>query len=71
MCVDNVPIGDIWLNQPKHLLSGLRDTNENAIVDLKKTEELQDFAGFGGDLVDTIQSVGGSSRGERRYGLTP
>jgi uncharacterized protein YutE (UPF0331/DUF86 family) len=34
-------------------LSSLVDLEENTVVDLEETEELKNFAGFRGDLVDT------------------
>lgn len=44
---------DIRLDQTKHLLGSPGDLDENTIVDLEQTEELEDFAGFGRNLVDT------------------
>ena len=35
------------------MLCCLRDLDEHTIVDLEETEELQNFSGFWGDLVDT------------------
>lgn len=48
-----VSVGDPWLDNLQHLEGGLGHANEDTIVDLKKTEELEDLAGLGGDLVDT------------------
>jgi len=48
-----MPISDVWLDELEHLLRSLIDLEENSIVDLEETEELKNFAGFRGDLVDT------------------
>jgi hypothetical protein len=37
----------IWLNETEHLLGRLCNLDEDTIVDLEKTGELKDFAGFG------------------------
>lgn len=58
---DYSPVGDVWLDETKHLLGGLGDADEDAVVDLEETEELQDLAGLGGDLGDT----GGARARER------
>ena len=52
-CLLDLPVGDVGLNQTKHLLGGLRDLDEDTVVDLKQTEELQDLAGLGSNLVNT------------------
>ena len=51
--VHNAPVSDIGLNQTEHLLGRLRDLDEDTIVDLKETEELEDFAGLRCNVVDT------------------
>jgi len=51
-----VAVGDIRVDDGKHLLCGLGKTNEHAIVDLKESKELKDLAGFGGDLADTLDT---------------
>jgi hypothetical protein len=48
-----VTVGNPWLDNLEHLEGGLGQTNENTIVDLKKTEKLEDLAGLWCDLVDT------------------
>ena len=48
-----VPVGDVWLDETEHLLSGPGDLDEYAVVDLEKAEELEDLAGLGRNLVDT------------------
>jgi hypothetical protein len=49
-----VTIGDPRLDNLDHLGGGLGDTDEDTVVDLEETEELEDLARLGGDLVDTI-----------------
>jgi len=49
-----VSVGDPWLDDLKHLKGGLGHADENTIVDLEETEELEDLAGLWCDLVDTI-----------------
>lgn len=48
-----VTIGDPWLDNLQHLKGSLGHANEDAVVDLEKTEELEDLAGLWCDLVDT------------------
>ena len=49
----NTPVSDIGLDKSEHLLSGLGDLNKDTVVDLEKAEELEDFTGLGGYVVDT------------------
>lgn len=49
-------VRDVRLDAQKHLRSGLGDLDENTVVDLEQTEELQDLAGLGGDVVDTLDA---------------
>ena len=51
-----VTVGNPGLDDLDHLSGGLGDTDENTIVDLEKTEELEDLAGLGGNLVDTLDA---------------
>jgi len=51
-----VTIGDPWLNNLQHLESSLGHADKDTIVDLEKTEELEDFAGLWCDLVDTLDT---------------
>merc|ERR1719340_605687 len=41
---------------PQHVNGGLVQLDENTIVDLSETEELQNFANLGSDLVDTTDT---------------
>lgn len=41
------------------MLGSLGDTNEDTVVDLKESEELEDLLGLGGNLGDTVGSVRG------------
>jgi len=49
-------VSDPWLNDPQHLRGGLVDTNKDTVVDLEKTEKLQDLAWLRSDLVDTLDT---------------
>ena len=49
----DAPVGDVGLNKTEHLLGRLRDLNKHTVVDLEEAEELEDFTGLGGDVVDT------------------
>jgi hypothetical protein len=46
-------IGDPRLNNAEHLNGSLGETDEDTVVDLEETEQLQDLTGLGGNLVDT------------------
>jgi hypothetical protein len=49
----DLSVGDVRLNELEHLLGGLGDSDEDTVVDLEESEELQDLLGLGGDLGDT------------------
>lgn len=51
-----VTIGDPRLDNLDHLRSSLGDADEDTIVDLEKTEELEDLAGLRRNLVDTLDT---------------
>lgn len=51
-----VAVGDVGLNELKHLFSGLVDADKDTVVDLEKTEKLQDLTGLGRDVVDTADT---------------
>ena len=51
-----VTVGDEGVDNGQHLLGGLGETDEDTVVDLEQTEELQDLAGLRSDLVDTVSS---------------
>ena len=48
-----VTVGDPRLNNLDHLGNGLGDADKDTVVDLQQTEQLEDLAGLGRDLVDT------------------
>lgn len=48
-----VSIGDEGLDDLQHLAGGLGELDEDTVVDLEKTEELEGLALLGVDLVDT------------------
>lgn len=52
-----VTVGDVGVDDGQHLLGGLGQTDEGTAVDLEQTEQLQDLAGLGSDLVDTGRRV--------------
>lgn len=51
-----VTVGNPGLDDLDHLSGSLGDTDEDTVVDLEKTEELEDLAGLGGNLVDTLNA---------------
>lgn len=51
-----VTVGDPGLDDLEHLGGGLGDLDEDTVVDLEETEELEDLAGLGGHLVDTLDA---------------
>lgn len=48
--------GDEWLDDLQHLHGGAGQLDENTIVDLTESQQLQDLAGLGGHLVDTLDT---------------
>lgn len=51
-----VTVGNEGLNDLEHLRGGLGQTDEDTVVDLEKTEELESLALLGVDLVDTLDT---------------
>lgn len=51
-----VTIGNEWLDDLEHLRGGLGQADEDTVVDLEKTEELESLALLGVDLVDTLDA---------------
>lgn len=50
-----VTVGNVGVDDGQHLLGSLGKTDEGTVVDLEQTEQLEDLAGLGRDLVDTIK----------------
>ena len=50
-----VAIGNVWVDNCEHLLSGLGQSDEDTAVDLEESEELENLAWLGGNLVDTAR----------------
>ena len=50
-----VSVGDEGLDDLQHFAGGLGEPDEDAVVDLKETEELEGLALLGIDLVDTAK----------------
>jgi hypothetical protein len=53
-----ISVSNIGLDDLQHLSGGLGDLDEDAIVDLEKTQKLEGLALLGIDLVDTILLLG-------------
>jgi hypothetical protein len=51
-----VTVGNVRLDQLKHLGSGLVETDKDTVVDLQKTQELENLTGLGGNVVDTTDT---------------
>lgn len=51
-----VTVCDVWVDDCEHLLGGLGQADEDAIVDLKESEELENLAGLWRNLVDTLDT---------------
>lgn len=52
-----VSVGDPWLNDLQHLKGSLGHANEDTVVDLEKTEELENLARLWCNLVDTVLTL--------------
>jgi len=52
-----VTVGNVGVDDGQHLLGGLGQADEGTAVDLDQTEQLEDLAGLGGNLVDTEKKV--------------
>lgn len=50
-----VTVGDVRIDNGQHLRGSFGKTDEDTIVDLEKTEELQNLARLGSNLVDTVE----------------
>ena len=48
-----VSVGNPWLDDLQHLKCGLGHANEDTVVDLEKTKELENLSGLWCDLVNT------------------
>lgn len=51
-----VTVGNVGVDDGQHLLGSLGETNESTRVDLEQTQELEDLAGLGSNLVDTLDT---------------
>ena len=52
----DLTVGNVRVDDLEHLLGGLGDADKDTVVDLEKTEKLEDLLGLGGDLGDTLQA---------------
>ena len=50
-----VTVGDIGVDDGEHLGGSLVQADKDTVVDLEKTQQLQDLAGLGSNLVDTTR----------------
>ena len=48
-----VAVGDVGFDDLEHFQGRFGEFDEDAVVDLEESEELEDLAGLGGDFVDT------------------
>ena len=48
-----VSIGDVGINNRKHLLGSLGETDKDTVIELEQSKELHDLARLWSDLVDT------------------
>lgn len=51
-----VTVGNVGVDNGQHLLGSLGELDEGTRVDLEQTQKLEDLAGLGGDLVDTLDA---------------
>lgn len=49
-------VGNVGLDELEHLRGSLVELDEDTVVDLEQTEELQDLAGLGRNVVDTAET---------------
>ena len=49
-------VGNVGVDQLEHLGGGLGQADEDTVVDLEKTQQLEDLAGLGGNVVDTLDA---------------
>jgi hypothetical protein len=49
-------VSDVRVNQLEHLSSGVGEAEEDTVVNLEKTEQLEDLAGLRSDVVDTLDT---------------
>lgn len=47
-------VSDPRLDNAKHFESGLGEADKDAVVNLEKTKQLENLAGLGRDLIDTV-----------------
>lgn len=53
----HIPVCNVGFDEAQHLLCCPGDLDEDTVVDLQETKELQDFAGLRGDFIDTTRSM--------------
>ena len=50
-----IAVSDIGLDNLEHFECRFGEADKDAVIDLEETKELEDLAGLGGDLVDTVE----------------
>lgn len=55
-------VGDVRLDKSEHFRGGFGEADEDAVVDLEESQELEDFTGFGSDLINAFREGGISLR---------
>ena len=70
-------VGDVGVDELQHLGGGLGQADKDTVVDLEKTQQLEDLAGLGGNVVDTLDAdnegelgLGGNVERTSGLGLT-
>lgn len=62
-----VTVSHIGLDALEHVESGLVDPEEDTVVDLLETEQLEDLLGLGGNVIETSDADGKDELGLRLY----
>lgn len=57
-----ITVGNVGVDDGKHLSGGLGEANEDTVVDLDEAEKLEDLAWLRGNLIDTSKDVNSCSR---------
>ena len=62
-----ISVGNVWFHTTNQLGSGFVETNEDSVVDLSQSEELQNLTGSWGDSVNTSDT---DNKGQLRLGFS-
>jgi hypothetical protein len=58
-----ITIDNVWLDQAKHVDGGSSNLDEDSVVDLSESQQLEDLSWLRGDLVDTSDTNNKSNLG--------